>query len=201
MNYQVTIPLRYLLAARLFAAKFDVRFYLNGVAIKDGYIVGTNGTIIGAIRYDTIEPNFPEIIIPNDSIDIYAKKAKRGPQEVTITWDDGIYRGTLTNGAAVEQFIGIDGTYPQFQKVLPKHTRPSGHPQFQATLLLQFEKAAAELGAKGIKRAYVIPDGNEGNARVILPGHPEFHGAISPLSYSDVEAAIEEIEEYQSNLE
>lgn len=192
---QITIPLRYLLAVRLFAAKSDTRFYLQGVAVKDGHVVGTDGTYVGAIRCDAIGLELPEIIIPTDAIDFYGKKAKRSTvKDVTITWEEGTRNGTLTNGTAVETFTGIEGAYPPFQRILQSHTRPSGHPQFQAPLLVQFEKAATELGTKGVHKAYVIPNGDSATARVILPGHPEFHGAVSPLRYDEIAAALNELE-------
>ena len=180
--HQVTIPLRYLQAARLIAPKKDIRRYLTGVAISQGHVVGCDGHAVGAIRCEAAD-GLPEVIIPNDQIDFYLKKIKGWTgEDVTIEWGED-RKGRITNYAIEEQFVAYDGRYPDFQRVLAHHTKPAGNPQFQWHKLVTFEKVAEALGVnrRTEHKAYLLPDGPWNAARVIIPDHPEFHGAVMPL--------------------
>jgi len=182
MDYQVTFPLRYLQAARLIAPKKDIRQYLMGVAVSQGHVVGCDGHMVGAIRCEAAD-GLPEVITPNDQIDFYLKKIKGwAGEDVTIEWGED-RKGRITNGIIEEQFVAYDGRYPDFQRVLVHHTKPAGNPQFQWHKLVTFEKVAEALGVgrRDEHKAYLLPDGNENAARVIIPDHPEFQGAIMPL--------------------
>lgn len=187
------IPLGYLKAARLFTSKKDVRFCLEGVALKNGYVVGTTGACLGAIRCHALD-GLPEIIIPNQPLDFFLKKAasyRSIELPVLVEWDDK-RKGTLSIGSDVEHFVGIDGTYPDFLRVIPSHTAPTGHPQFNWDLFQPFQKAAVALGTKTTAdiKALLIPGGDDATARVVLAGYPEFSGAISPLRSNTYAAAI-----------
>jgi len=182
MQHEITIPLCYLQAIRLFAPKNDIRFYLNGVAILRGHVVATNGHYIGAIRHmgDDTLPQI--IIIPGSAIDFYVKKAGRSSvKDVSVQW--GERKGVLTNGNASEYFEPIEGVFPQFERVLCSHAEASGNPQFQWHYVALFEKASEILGAtrKQEFKAFVLPNGDEGCARVLLPDCPSFEGAIMPI--------------------
>lgn len=191
---KVEIPLNYLKAARLFTAKEDVRFYLKGVALKDGHVAGATGAYVGAIRCPALD-GLPEIIIPNQPLDFFLKKAAgyRSIIElpVTVEWDDE-RKGTLSIGSDVEHFAGIDGTFPDFKRVIPSHTAPTGHPQFNWDLFQPFQKAAVALGTKATDaaKALLIPGGDNSTARVVLVGHPEFSGAIVPLHPNTYAASL-----------
>lgn len=191
MENQVTIPLRYLQAARLIASKKDIRHYLMGVAISQGHVVGCDGTMVGAIRCEAAD-GLPEVIIPNDQIDFYLKKAKGYViEDVLIEWGED-RRGRMTNNATEEQFTAIDGRFPDFQRVLVHHTTATGNPQFQWHKLVTFEKVAEALGVgkKVEHKAYLLPDGNNNAARIIIPDHPEFQGAIVPFRPNALGASI-----------
>lgn len=192
---EITIPLCYLQAARLFAPKKpDARFYMNSVCLKDGMVMASDGVYLAAIKTYHDQP-LPELLIPLDAIDFYVKKAGRSTvKDVTIRWGEDA-KGELTNGNAVEQFKAVEGRFPDLMRVVPALAAPDGHPQFQATLLLQFEKAAEILGTKKgeLLKALVIANGDEGTARIVLPGHPQFIGAVSPLRSEEVKEALAEV--------
>jgi hypothetical protein len=193
MQYEISIPLRYLLAARVFTPKNDTRPQLNGVAIDEEYVFGTDGTVLGAIRLHLVDPTVPGVIIPNDAIDYFAKKAKASSlKDVTIQWGED--QGVLTNGVATENFKPVEGKPVPFKRVIPGNSKPEGHIQFQAELLLKFEKAATLLGAKkGFNHAFVLPNGDGQPARVVLPGYPEFTGVLCPLRHERVEKELNEL--------
>lgn len=193
---EITIPLCYLQAVRLFAPKKpDVRFYMNSVCLKDGVVVASDGQKIAAIKTHS-DRVLPELLIPLDAIDFYVKKAGRSTvKDVTIRWsEDG--NGELTNGNAVEPFKAVEGCYPDLMRAVPPiPTEPTGHPQFQWSYLVLYEKAAEILGTtKGeVMKALVVPTGDEGTARVVLPGHPQFIGAVAPLLSKWVKEALAEV--------
>lgn len=195
MQYEITIPLCYLQAVRLFAPKKpDVRFYMNSVCLKDGMAVASDGHKIGAIKTHS-DQVLPELLIPLDAIDFFVKKAGRSTvKDVTIRWnEDGT--GELTNGNAVEQFKAVEGHFPDFMRVVPPMpSEPTGHPQFQWSYLVLYEKAAEVLGtSKGeAMKALVVPTGDTDTARVVLPGHPQFIGAVAPLRDKWVKEALAE---------
>lgn len=193
MQYEISIPLRYLLAARVFTPKNDTRPQLNGVAIDEEYVFGTDGTVLGAIRLHLVDPTVPGVIIPNDAIDYFAKKAKASSlKDVTIQWGED--QGVLTNGVATEHFKPVEGKPVPFKRVLPGNSKPEGHIQFQAELLMKFEKAATLLGAKkGVNHVLVLPNGDGQPARVVLPGSPEFTGVLRPLRHDRVEKELNEL--------
>lgn len=188
---KVEIPLNYLKAVRLFAPKKDVRYYLNGVALKYGYVVATNGSYVGAIRCPALD-GVPEIIIPNQALDFFFKKTtgyRTVEAPVAVEWNDE-RKGTLSLGSDIEHFAGIDGNFPDFLRVIPTHTTPSGHPQFNWDLFQPFQKAAVALGIKAAAdiKALLIPCGDSATARVVIAGFPEFRGALAPLrpnTYAD----------------
>lgn len=197
MKHEVTIPLMYLQAARLFTAKKDIRPALHGVVIRDGYIAGTQGHYVGAIRWADLE-GVDEVIVPNDAIDFYLKKVKAFKiNTVTIRWERAEGKpatGELTNGPVVEQFRPIDARFPPFERLLCTHTEPTGHPQFQWSYLVLFEKAAATLGRTGDAKILVIPNGDNGSARVKVLGFPDFEGVVLPVrptEYADTYAALQ----------
>lgn len=194
MEHEITFPLRYLRAARLFAAKEDIRHYLKGVAISRGHIVGCNGFYVGAIRCGAAD-GVPEVILPNEAVDFYLKKIRGWPgEDVTVQWGAD-RKGRITNHAVEERFDAIDGRFPQFESVLCRHTAPSGNPQFQWSFLTVFEKAAEALGVpkKDEHKAYLLPNGDDATARVIIPGFPEFEGAVSPLRPNTLSASRRQI--------
>lgn len=196
MQYELNIPLCYLQAVRLFAPKKpDVRSYMNSVCLKDGMVMASDGHKIGAIKTHS-DQELPELLIPLDAIDFFVKKAGRSTaKDVTICWnEDGA--GELTNGNAVEQFKAIEGLFPDLMRTVPPMpSKPTGHPQFQWSYLVLYEKAAEVLGTgKGeALKALVVPTGDSGTARVVLPEHPQFIGAVAPLDGKWVKEALAEI--------
>lgn len=190
---EITIPLRYLMTARLFSAKDPSRPYLNGVAIDDETLVATNGHYCVTIDLGPDAAVMPTMIIPNDAIDFYTKRVgRRGLDKAEVTIQHNKDQlSALTNGAAIEQFAPLEGQYPPYQRFMVEHTEAQGIPQFQWSYLALFEKAAETLGTpkRAAIKAVLIPNGRNAAARVVLPGHPEFNGVVMPIiaSYIDEE--------------
>ena len=74
-NIEIEVPMQVLDAATFCAAKNDVRFYLNGVAINKGHVVSTDGHRAFACKIDllnhlgdgkqTANPNTPSCVLLN----------------------------------------------------------------------------------------------------------------------------------------
>jgi len=191
MQNHITIPLNYLQAARLFTAKKDIsRPYLQGVALQSGYAAGTNGAYIGAVYCNGIDPTLPEIIIPNKAIDTYIKKAGRSKfKDVAIQWDDE-RNIVIGNNMHVEHCKGVEGKFPHVLRILPTHVAaPGAMTQYPWAQMALFEKAADILcmTRKPRHKAYLLPDGPDRAARVVLPHVPSFVGAIMPLRSAEID--------------
>ncbi len=190
---EITIPLRFLVAARLFSAKDATRPYLNGVAIDDETLVATNGHYCVTIDLGPDAASMPTMIIPNDAIDFYAKRVgRRGLDTALVTIQHNKEQlSALTNGTVIEQFAPLEGQYPPHQRIMVEHTEAQGNPQFQWSYLALFEKAAETMGtSKGATiKAVLIPNGRNAAARVVLPGYPEFNGVVMPILPKHIDEA------------
>lgn len=191
---EITIPLRYLQAARLFAPKRpDVRPHLNGVSIKSGKVMATDGVYAAAIETHS-DQVLSDVIIPLSAIDFFVKKMGRSSvKDVAVRWADG-GKGELVGGTAFEPFRAVEGVFPDVMRVIPEVAAPHGHPQFQWHLLAQFEKAAEVLGTKrgNPLKALMLANGEGGTARVVLPGHPYFKGALCAFREKEASEALNE---------
>jgi len=190
-QHKVTVYASWLFAPRQFAAKKDLRHYLNGVAISKGHIVGTDGGALGAIRHEWLD-GLPELIIPNEVIDnvqklLKANKSLYHGTEITISWEKpekgNVCDCVMESKGFRQEFKSLDGTYPDFTKVLvTNHTTPYGNPQFNPAYLVAFNKAAGLLQiGSSVWRAYIVPRGDQEGARVLVPEFPRFDGVIMPL--------------------
>jgi len=194
-THRIEIPSAWLQAIRLFADKTDLRDYMKGVAITHGYLVATDGSVIGAIR-DRRFDGIPETIIPGGAIGVVLTVGnKRKDGNVTVQYErtesatGGVFgKGTMSLDNVQWPFTLVEGRYPDIRRALkPDHKEPNGHPQFNLTQLALFGKAAEAMGAgKGNPyKVHLIPDEDRA-ARVKLPCEPSFEGCLMPLKASFV---------------
>ena len=84
MEFKKTIELQYkhIRSAALCKAKNDVRFYICGIYVGDGFIAATNGHILLMCN----EPDAKEmnLIIPAEAIDSLIKKVGNNPLTKTV---------------------------------------------------------------------------------------------------------------------
>lgn len=189
MSQSISVPIGYLRAAILFAAKKDVRQYLKGVAIARGIVTASDGRSGCGIHID--QGNFPESIIPREVLDSFLKRTKAFEfhELVTIQRDGGT--GTLSMGGSVETFQYIDQDFPDMHRVLPTHREAGEHAQLPPSQLVLFDRAAEALGAKkgGELNCVVLPNGQSG-ARVVIPVCPDFNGVIMAIRENHVKEAL-----------
>lgn len=166
-------------AVRHFAAKQDVRNYLNGVlvqaTVKQTRLVATDGTILGL--FDRDQPNegvaLEEVIIPLDVIDALKPDAKL---PVRVALDGNRYRIQQYDDRAFT-FNPVDGRFPDYVRIIP--TEVSGVPaQFQCKYLAAIDKAQ-QIISKG-RTPYIWHNGNE-TALFGLIDADRFIGVVVPL--------------------
>jgi DNA polymerase-3 subunit beta len=169
-------------AVRVFAAKQDIRYYLNGVLVqataKETRIVGTDGTIVGV--FDREQQNegvtFDELIIPTDVIDALKPDAKF-PVRVTI--DAGQFRIQQYDDRAFT-FNPADGRFPDYTRTVPQ--KVSGEAaQFAGDLLGRIDKAQKIVDKK--RTACIWHNGPTDAALFGLIGADRFIGVVMPLTH------------------
>lgn len=139
-------------AVNTFAAKSDVRYYLNGVLVDASaegvFLVATDGHAIAVARIDATPHPVRQYIVAGEVADLIAKN-KRKPIEFDI---DAM---RFDNVNAVE----VDGKYPDWRRVI--NYRPSPEiaffdPKFHARV----ESAARMLKGKDAFPTLIRPGGN-----------------------------------------
>jgi len=146
MEFKKTIELQYdnLKATALCKAKNDVRFYLTGIYIGDGFVAATNGHMaLICIEPDTVGM---DVIIPGDAIDSLIRKVgNKSKIKTTLLHqiDDEFW--CLNHGGNFEMFRLIEGKYPDIKRVdIPKPTEIQFkfYPKFNLEYLSIFQKVA-----------------------------------------------------------
>jgi DNA polymerase III sliding clamp (beta) subunit (PCNA family) len=178
------VDLKVLKALLPLAPKSDIRRCLNGVYVKfeatKTIYVATNGHVLG--EYTENEgANNPEdysLVIPYDTID-----GIKLPKYVTsigaLHVEEGRARLVHPGAGLDVGFTPIDGTYPDYKRVMPTG-EPSGKvAQFNVEYLYAFGKVNKALGAKNPYSVRVHHNGQDA-ARVALVG-TKFLGIIMPV--------------------
>lgn len=144
MNFEIP-KLAWLKAVMLAAAKKDIRYYLNGVMVRNGEIAATNGHMVLLIRSESIKSD-DEYIIDNDTLKmiVTVHKGIKGDNRVEVI------NGMTVTGNSGIQITPVDGKFPDANQVIPQET--SGEiAHFNAEYLLACQKANEEfLGRKNV---------------------------------------------------
>ena len=150
----INIPIRLLKAALICTAKQEARWYLTGVAIKDGAVSSTDGHRVFTCEIDV--PKEYEIIIPRDALTAFLKQVKKEHLDLhaqVIQVKDEVYKLQVVNLKKgellfVEQlFKPIDGKFPDVKKVIPDPIkRQECMPYYEWKYLVDFQKIAEILG-------------------------------------------------------
>ncbi|MFW1996739.1 hypothetical protein ACG904_17585 [Acinetobacter guillouiae] len=179
MEFKKTIELQYdnLKATALCKAKNDVRFYLTGIYIGDGFVAATNGHMaLICIEPDTVGM---DVIIPGDAIDSLIRKVgNKSKIKTTLLHqiDDEFW--CLNHGGNFEMFRLIEGKYPDIKRVdIPKPTEIQfkEFPSFNFTYLGIFQKVA-----KIYKQGYPFIYPTTERDRAYIEITENVHGILMP---------------------
>lgn len=154
---QVSIQIKTIKALLHFAAKKDIRYYLQGVQIEQGetgtFAVATNGHFIAIARIDTQAQAPASVIVGSDHLAAAIKGAK-GAAMIDV---DGP-KVLIKTGASEVTVQAVDGRYPDWRRVIrAPQTGEQAYfdPDYSATV----QKAAREY--HGNKALYhVAQNGN-----------------------------------------
>lgn len=181
MKFKKTIELQYadLKAAALCKAKSDVRFYLCGVYIGDGFIAATNGHV-GLIIDEELAKGM-DLIIPAETVDSLVKKVGNNPLFKTVNLhqiDDEFW--LLENNSSYELFKPVDGKFPNIKKIdieKPVDINFKQYPNFDFAYLGLFLRVGKVLG-RGLS-PQIYPTTESGCAYVELT--EKAHGLLMPM--------------------
>jgi hypothetical protein len=138
--------------AQICVAKKDVRYYLEGVFISParGTAAATDGHKLLVGYLDTKQPEFPDVIIPDQAITnlgkLAGKKLRESSQPVFLRLYDreetpnAPHTLRMDLGDAEIWTTPIDGKFPDYERMIPSAV--SGElGQFDAELLVQCQRA------------------------------------------------------------
>ena len=116
MNFEIP-KLAWLKAVMLAAAKKDVRYYLNGVMVRNSELAATNGHMLLIIKSDDIKSD-GEYIIDNVSLSMIATVHKdiKGDNRVEVI------DSMTTTGSSKISITPVDGKFPDINRVIPQET-------------------------------------------------------------------------------
>ncbi len=97
----------------------DTRYYLNGVYWTPGAFVATDGHRLVRHTYTHTTPAEVKAIIPRKAVGIIL--AQKAQDVKTRSYDEGVILAFDMGGVTIETKT-IDGTYPDYERVIPKAT-------------------------------------------------------------------------------
>jgi DNA polymerase-3 subunit beta len=200
---KITIKPEYIKALLLTAAKQDIRYYLNGIAIDarqngdmvDVTLVATDGHRLLALALDPADVDAP--LVGNWIIDRAllepVKPVKAGKTEFPLTLSltiaepsqDSEGRTCLANpvvtlqGATTATGTVVDGRFPDWRRVMPA-TSDGISSQFDHEYLYSMGKVGRLLRDNKKECAAVIHHNSNGAALVTFPGAPFAIGVLMP---------------------
>ena len=137
MNFEIP-KLAWLKAVSLAAAKKDVRYYLNGVMVRNGEIAATNGHMVLMVKSESIKSD-GEYIIDNATLKMFLTDHKGIKGDTRIEVVDSV----AITGKSKISITPVDGKFPDVNRVIPQE--PSGEiAHFNAEYLLACQKANGE---------------------------------------------------------
>jgi DNA polymerase-3 subunit beta len=191
-NITFDIDIRALKAAAIAAGTEQTRYYLNGVCVQHTptgpVFVATDGHRLIAARHDWLH-NAPEafepVIVPLDLIK-RIKLSRKSSDVATVTLsvgDDGARKVAVDYAGGSVAAAAVDGTFPDWRRVIPQ-SEPSGVAcQFQAQYFDAFRDAMAILaGGKGDAQPNIAHNGD--NPAIVDLGDAgavEAFGVLMPL--------------------
>ena len=202
------LPINLLKAAALFASKEQTRYYLNGVysCVKNGkgHLIATDGKAMFCAEHDvpeTLQVNADHngAIIPLSLIE--QLKPKKGYDYVTVRLigepSHPQSRVGLNYGATVIEAPSIDGTFPNYPLVVPRHDDGKSYTfekaNYDPDILIRFKKAAKVLGCGGVP--YIAQNGqNPALVRIVSNDHSKDYkcfGVVMPMR------AVDDLPDYQ----
>jgi DNA polymerase III subunit beta len=167
----IQLPVNALKAMSVLASKQDIRYYLNGVLVQsnDAYtrMVATDGHLLGIYQISETAHDGESfsIIVPNEII------AKLDKRDNFLACENGKW---TIDGMA---FSPVDGTFPDYMRVLPTKPATGEAAQFNPELITRFVKCSKLLN--GTKHPIIAHNG--GSSALVDLGLDRFIGVVMPM--------------------
>jgi hypothetical protein len=182
---ELTIDLRAIKACSFAMSDDPTRYYLNGVALEiipaHGVVaVATDGSVL--ITMQAAQPGenteAATIIVPADVVK-RIKISKRFNDATLRRVTDRQWQ--LEHDGTIYAFAPLEGTFPEWRRILPKHTSATiAAPQHFNPALLHDLQKAGEIYAKG-SAAVVVPGEDGSPAWVTYADDVPGFGVIMPF--------------------
>ena len=159
----ISINAEYLHLAHLFTTTDDTRYYLKGVQVEphptdDGILIIATDGHKAAVFYDQEGYVSENMLIAFDKPFLASLKQERNEnfiRRVTVRHDRLVTMSTDTDGELFEEKhikpgpMLIDGTFPDWRRIMPDITTPGPVPAFNAAYIKIFQQVSSALtGAK-----------------------------------------------------
>ena len=182
---EFTVETRVLRTLLHLSGNKDIRNYLNGVHVvftpDQTVYTATNGIVLGRVTEEAENPGSAVLIIPREVVKALRPTAKALATAALHT--DELCRSrivqALPSGVVDMNFTGIDGVYPDCDRVIPAQTSGEAG-NYDAELLALFTASNKELGAKYPGQFKLHQNGADGAALVSLV-RGTFVGVIMPI--------------------
>ena len=177
---EVVFNYDYLRACMPYAAKNEVRFYLCGIYLGDGFMAATDGHKMILIEDECFDGC--DYILPRESVDFFIKKLKTNPMNKNATlkvMDDGF--NLMECMGHYEYFKSIDGKFPDVKKVdIPKPEKSEGRPIFNIKYLSDILKSYRILNGSNHQDGLdILCNGDKNSAYIELTGNA--HAVLMPM--------------------
>lgn len=193
----VTVAAKYIAMLAPFISNEATRYYLNGISFEphaDGVImVATDGHRMGVILDKDGQCDAP-VIYSIDKAILAACKKKSEVCACFAAPDPGLCRvidAATGDTRAIGAAIAIDGTYPDWTRVIPRDAEDyrAAPFAFNPKYLADF-KAVAKYGGSefGIVEIHVTDE--KGPAVIRVAAVPEFFGLLMPMRFGDTSQRI-----------
>ena len=164
-----------------FAAKNDIRHYLNGICLQvdgiKGFAIATDGVILGVFRLHLPEPlGKSEVIIPRDILENVKCTAAGAVVTINVDTDTGAI--SVQQGSAEWRGQSHPGSYPDWRRVIPE--KVSGKAANMSGIVQEKLIKAAKI-IQGAKNPLVGLGQNGEAASMIDLGDPDFFGVAMPV--------------------
>ena len=189
MQNQFTISINALKGLDLLAAKGDIRYYLKGVNVEFSEtttrLIATNGHILGVenLTQNLVNTGAGSLIIPSDIIKAL-KPVSKNADSVQIKQIPNPYGSSakyweIDNYGVKTTFAGIEGTFPDYARVVSGAMTNGAAAQYNADYLATFLKAAKLLTGAKNPDIEIMQNGHSA-ALINITGLASFIGVIMP---------------------
>lgn len=168
-----------------FAAKHDVRDYLNGICIqvdgRKGFAIATNGAILGVYRLHFPEPlEKLEVIVPRCALENVKTTSAGALVSISVDETSPSYPRNIAVRQGNSQWHGVmdSRAYPDWRRVIPE--KVSGDAANLSVTVYEKLCKAAKL-VQGNKVPFFILGQNGTGASIVDLRDEDFIGVVMPI--------------------